>query len=67
MNSSFDWLCNYLSTIVCQRLLFHACARGELFKPGALASDQRAWFLRIASVRECLYTCVCVCVRPRGY
>ena len=28
-----------------------------------------AWFLRIASVRECLYACVCVCVcpRPRGY
>ena len=21
-----------------------------------------AWFLRIASVRECLYACVCVCV-----
>ena len=23
----------------------------------------RAWFLRIASVRECLYACVCVCLR----
>ena len=22
----------------------------------------RAWFLRIASVRECLYVCVCACV-----
>ena len=29
----------------------------------------RAWFLRIAPVRECLYACVfvCVCVHPRGY
>ena len=27
----------------------------------------RAWFLRIASVRECLYACVFVCVRLRGY
>ena len=32
----------------------------------------RAWFLRIAFVREvsmCVYVCVCVdvCVRPRGY
>ena len=29
----------------------------------------RAWFLRIASVRECLYACVCVCVCvfPRGF
>ena len=31
----------------------------------------RAWFLRIASVCECLYACVlacvCVCVHPQGY
>ena len=27
----------------------------------------RTWFLRIASVRELLYVCVCLCVRPRGY
>ena len=25
----------------------------------------RAWFLRIASVRECLYACVFVCPPPR--
>ena len=31
----------------------------------------RAWFLRIASIREsmrvCVFACVCVFVRPRGY
>ena len=29
----------------------------------------RTWFLRIATVRECVCdcVCVCVCVRPRGY
>ena len=29
------------------------------FRPGALWLA-RAWFLRIASVRECLFVCVCV-------
>ena len=40
-----------------------------IFKPGVRPAH--AWFLRIASVRECLYACVfacvCVCVRLRGY
>ena len=27
----------------------------------------RAWFLRIASVCELQYVCLCVCVCPRGY
>ena len=30
-------------------------------------NQAHAWFLRIASVRECLYVCMSVCVRPRGY
>ena len=30
-------------------------------------NQARAWFLRIASVRELQYVCVCVCVCPRGY
>ena len=39
------------------RVLNQACARHRL---------ACAWFLKIASVRECLYVCVCVClcVRP---
>ena len=28
-----------------------------------VAAGRRAWFLRIASVRECLFACACVCVR----
>ena len=33
-----------------------------------LLNQARAWFLRIASVHECLYACVfaCVCVRPEA-
>ena len=58
MNSTFDWLCNYLSTIVCQRLLFHAC--GEPFKPGAPASDRRVpGFLELLLyVNVCILVCV---------
>ena len=36
----------------------------SIFKPGACRRLVRAWFLIIASVRECLYACLfaCVCV-----
>ena len=39
----------------------------QIFQPSARLVH--TWFLRIASVYECLYVCmcVCVCVRPRGY
>ena len=30
-----------------------------------LLNQARAWFLRIASVRELLYACLCVCPPPR--
>ena len=30
-----------------------------------LLNQVRAWFLRIASVRELLYACLCVCPPPR--
>ena len=30
------------------------------FKPGVRRPSAHAWFLRIVSVRECLYVCVCV-------
>ena len=40
----------------------HCSTQYNLIKPGA--QPARAWFLRIASVHECLYACVlaCVCV-----
>ena len=36
-----------------------------IIKPGACRPAARAWFLRIASVRELLYACLCVCPPPR--
>ena len=37
-----------------------------IFKPGARRhGPARAWFLRIASVRELLYVCLCGCPPPR--
>ena len=33
-----------------------------IIKPGAHVRPARAWFLRIASVRELQYVCLCVCV-----
>ena len=42
-----------------------------VIKPGTRRPQARAWFLRIAFVREvsmCVYMCVDVCVSaPRGY
>ena len=45
----------------------------KIFKPGAPAAGQRAWFLEIDLVGEvcvyvcmCVCVCVCVCVRPQG-
>ena len=37
----------------------------QIIKPDA-RRPARAWFLRIASVCECLYVYMCVCP-PRGY
>ena len=35
-----------------------------IIKPGARVRPARAWFLRIASVRELQYVCLCVCMCP---
>ena len=55
-------ICTY-SSIIPSNLIRQMCilSKLQIFKPGA-RRPQRAWFLIIASVRECLYVYVCVCV-----
>ena len=52
---------------VCVRVCVYVCVcvRGKpilLFLNQACVNRTRAWFLIIASVRECLYGCACMCV-----
>ena len=46
---------------VCHYFCLYSIILGPVFKPGARQPQAvRAWFLRIASVRELQYVCVCV-------
>ena len=38
-----------------------------MLKTALFLNQARAWFLEIDPVRERLYVCLRVCVRPRGY
>ena len=43
-----------------------SCVLLLVFKPGVPAAGQRAWFLIITFVRECMRVCVAMSAPPRG-
>ena len=54
-NSAFAVTCFYV---------IKACQMSWWFLLASFLNQAHAWFLRIASIHECLYTCVFVCPPP---